>query len=248
MTFNWWTFLFEVLNFVVLAYVLHRLLYRPLRDAIDQRRESNDRAKAEAAKAHQEAQSLQQKFREQLAAAEQQRQDIIHQGREQAETERKKMMTEAEQSAQRRQEDARQALDRDRQEALTSVREEVVGQAIQLTKRLLEEASDRTLHQQLLLRLVQYLEQLPQAEREKLRQNWQPHDAVVLETAQNLDGHALEPLTAAVDGILGQNLVLTVQNRPQLIGGVRLLLAGNVWDCSLAGQVAGFSQRAEGDA
>ena len=35
MTFNGWTFLFQVLNFVVLAYALHRLLYRPLREAIE---------------------------------------------------------------------------------------------------------------------------------------------------------------------------------------------------------------------
>lgn len=31
MAFNIWTFLFEIVNFVVLACILHRLLYRPLR-------------------------------------------------------------------------------------------------------------------------------------------------------------------------------------------------------------------------
>ena len=83
MTFNWWTFLFEALNFVVLAYVLHRLLYRPLREAIEKRREANARAQETAAKARQEAEALQERLREELTGAEQKRQELIHQAHEQ---------------------------------------------------------------------------------------------------------------------------------------------------------------------
>ncbi len=55
MTFNIWTFLFEVVNFVVLAYILHRLLYRPLREAIDRRRAEIAQTQAEAEQARAEA-------------------------------------------------------------------------------------------------------------------------------------------------------------------------------------------------
>src|SRR5271169_2235610 len=96
--FNWWTFLFEALNFVVLAYVLHRLLYRPLREAIEKRREANLRAQEAAAKARQDALALEQQLREQLAGAQRQRQELIHQAREQAELERRRLLAEAEQS------------------------------------------------------------------------------------------------------------------------------------------------------
>src|SRR6185369_16713189 len=54
-TFNVWTFLFEVLNFLVLAFVLHRLLYRPLREAVDKRKAENDKARVEAEAARKEA-------------------------------------------------------------------------------------------------------------------------------------------------------------------------------------------------
>jgi len=237
MIFNWWTFLFEALNFVVLAYVLHRLLYRPLRDAIDKRRQANVRAQAEADKARQEAEGLQQRLQKQLAGAEQQRQELIHQAREQAESERQKMLAEAERAAQRRQEELRQALEREREEALKSLRQEVIAQAIELTRRLLGEASERTLHQQLALRLVQTLEELPETEREHLKASWQSGDGPVLESAQDLDTRTIEQLTSAVSRIVGQPVFLAVQNRPELLGGVRLRLGGHVWDGSLAGQV-----------
>lgn len=237
MTFNWWTFLFEALNFVVLAYVLHRLLYRPLREAIDKRREANARAQAEAETARQEAESLQKRLREQLAGAEQQGQELIRKAHEQAEVERQKLLAEAERAAQRRREEARQGLEQEREEALKSLRQEVIAQAIELTQRLLGEASECTLHQQLALRLVQTLEQLPDSERENLRASWQSGDDSMLECAQALDARTLELLAKAVSGIVGQTVSLTVQNRPELLGGVRLQLAGHVWDGSLAGQV-----------
>lgn len=237
MTFNWWTFVLEAVNFVVLAYVLHRLLYRPLREAIDKRREANAHAQETAEEARQEAEALQQRLREQLAGAEQQRQELIHQTREHAEAERQKLLAEAEGAGRRRQEEARQAIEHERQEALASVRQEVINQAIELTRRLLGEASERTLHQQLALRLVQALEQLPDTEREHLRANWQSSDNSVLECAQDLDANTLEQLTKAVSAIMGQPVSLVVQKRPELLGGVRLRLAGHVWDGSLAGQI-----------
>lgn len=246
MTFSWWTFLFEVLNFVVLAYILQRLLYRPLREAIEKRRDANARAQAEALHAHQEAEALQQQLRARLAAAEQEGQDIIHQARSQAELERKKLLAQGEQEAQRRQHELHHTLARERDQALKAVHEEVVAQAIELTGRLLEGAAERTLHQQLVLRLVRDLEMLPEAERDTLRHSWRPHDAAVLESAEALTPATLESLTAAVGAVVGQPVTLTVCIRPELLGGIRLRLAGNVWDSSLAGQMVGIVQGREG--
>jgi F-type H+-transporting ATPase subunit b len=238
MHFSWWTFLFEVVNFVVLVYVLHRLLYRPLRDAIDSRREANARAQAEAEKARLEAEVLQKGLREQIAETEQQRQGLIHQAREQAEAERKKLLAEAERARQQQAEESRNALKREREEALEALGDEVVAQAVGLARRLLSEAAESTLHRQLALRLVEALRQMRAGETEQLRSGWQPGDAAVLESAESLDADTLEQITVAVSDALGQQVPLTVQPRPGLLGGVRLRLAGHVWDNTVAGQVA----------
>jgi F-type H+-transporting ATPase subunit b len=237
MTFNWWTFLFQAINFVVLAYVLHRLLYRPLHDAIDRRRQANAAAQAEADRARKEAEALQQQLAAQLAEMERERLKVIHEAREQAQSERRKLLAEGEQTLQRRREEALQALARERIEALEALRNEVVGQAVELTGRLLGQASDRTLHTQLALHLADTLRHLPEAQREQLRLHWQPDDGALLEVAEELDAVSLETLTEAVAAALGRRVPLTVQVRPALLGGGRLRLAGHVWDGSLAGQL-----------
>jgi F-type H+-transporting ATPase subunit b len=237
MTFNGWTFLFEALNFVVLAYLLHRLLYRPLRDAVDQRRAVTARAQAEAKTARQDAEALQQQLQTRLAELEQQRQEAMHQAREQAESDRRRLLAETEQVIRQRQEESRQTLERERTDALEALRTEVTTQAIDLTRRLLREAADQTLHRQLVLRLVQTLTELPETECARLRAQCQTDGEALLETARDLDATALELVKQAVAAVAGKPVALTVQSKPVLLDGVRLRLGGCAWDASLAGQL-----------
>jgi F-type H+-transporting ATPase subunit b len=237
MTFNLWTFLFETLNFLVLAYVLHRLLYLPLRQAIDQRRQSAERVQKEAEEARQRASALEEQLRAQLAGVEQQRQLSIHQAIEQAQAERQRLLAEAERTVQRRQEEVRQALDRERAEAWRSLRGEMVSEAIDLSRRLLREASGSSLDQHLTLRLADSLNQLPAEQRALVRSHWQPPDGAVLEVAGEVDGGTVSRLREAAAAVLGTPVQLTVQARPSLLGGARLRLGGHVWDGSLEGQL-----------
>jgi F-type H+-transporting ATPase subunit b len=237
MTFNVWTFLFEVLNFLVLAFVLHRLLYRPLREAVERRQQAVAREREEAARAGREAVGLQQRLQEQLAEQEQERQKLLRQAHEQAEADRKKLLAETERVIQERQEEQQRALAREREEALQALHGEVAGMALDLARRLLAGAADCTLHRQLALRLVEALRAVPERDREQLQAHWQPGDGAVLETAQDLDGPTLGQVVGAVGTVLGRPVTPAVQVRPELLGGVRLRLGGQVWDASLAGQL-----------
>jgi len=239
MSFNLTTFLFEVVNFVVLAAVLYRLLYKPLREAIAKRQEENARAREEAEKARQEAQALRQRLDIEAADMERQREESLRQAREQAEAERMKVLREAEQAGQRRQEEVRKALQLERAEALQSLRQEVVGMAVGLSERLLRQAADSSLHRQLILRLVEALDEVAGSERDRLRRNWHPEDEAVLETANGVDDATLVHLNGAVASMLGRPASVALRHSPDLLSGVRLRLGGMLWDSSLSGQLEG---------
>lgn len=237
MNFNPWTFLFEVLNFVVLAAVLYRLLYRPLHEAIDRRREAAARAQAEADKAREQAVSLQQQLQAQMAEVEQQREAVLRESREHAEDERKKLLAEAEVEMQLRREQERQALKREREETWRTLRGEMTSMAVDVVQRLLRESCDRTLNDQLALHLIEELRQLPAEKRQVVRDQWQPVDGAILETAHELDEATLRRITETAGELLGQPITLATTNVPALLGGVRLRLGGHIWDASLAAQL-----------
>jgi F-type H+-transporting ATPase subunit b len=237
MHFSPWTFLFEMLNFVVLAVVLYRLLYRPLHEAIDRRREDVTRAQTEADKAREQAAMLQQQLQGQLAEVEQQGEVALRQGRERAEAERKKILEEAESEMQRRREQARQALEREREEAWQGLSGEMTKLAVEVVERLLRESCDRTLNDQLALHLIEELRGLSPEKRRAVRDQWQPEDGAALETAGELDDATARRITEAAGDLVGRPITLATTNAPTLLGGVRLRLGGHIWDASLAGQL-----------
>jgi F-type H+-transporting ATPase subunit b len=235
MIFNVWTFLFQVINFLALVYILRRLLYRPLREAIDRRREAHAQAQAEADAARREAASLQQELSERIVDLDRRREETLRETRERAEVERQAALAEAECAIRRRREEVEQQVARDRDEALRSLRGELVGSAVALAERFLNQASHAGLHRQLGLRLVEQLARIPEEERERLRTEWDADDSAVLETAAELNGDLLQAIDTALKSLVGRRVDIQVQARPALVGGLRLRIGGEVWDASLAG-------------
>jgi F-type H+-transporting ATPase subunit b len=237
MIFNVWTFVFQVVNFLVLVAILRWLLYSPLRAAIDRRREANARAQAEAEAARREATALQATLDQQLADLERRREAVVLEARDRAEADRQALVAGAEAAIRRRREEVEQELARERDEALRSLRGELVHSAVELAGRLLGEAADSTLQRQLAGRLVEELRRIPDDVRGRLRGEWDDGEAAVVETAAELNGEVLQDLDAAIESLAGRPLGVSVQVRPDLLGGVRLRIGGHVWDASMAGRL-----------
>jgi F-type H+-transporting ATPase subunit b len=248
MVFNVWTFLFQVVNFLVLVAILRWLLYRPLREAIDRRREANAKAQADAEAARREAAALQATLDQQLAEVDRKRAEVMRESRERAEAERQALMADTEAVSRRRREELEQQLAREREEALRSLRAELVHSAVEMASRLLSEASDSTLQHRLAGRLVDELRRIPVEERLRLRGEWDEGEAVVLETAAELNGDVLRDLGGAIESLAGRPMGLSVQVRPDLLGGVRLRIGGHVWDASMAGRLEELETIAAGGA
>jgi F-type H+-transporting ATPase subunit b len=237
MIFNVWTFLFQVVNFLVLVYILRRLLYQPLREAIDRRREANARAQAEAEAARREAAALKESLDRQVAELDRTRTALFREARDRAEAERQAASAKAEAAIRRRHEESEQQLARERDEALRSLHGELVRSAVEMAGRLLSEAADSTLQRPLAARLVEELRRVPDDERRRLREEWDDGEAAVLETADEFNGDVLRDLGGAIEALAGRPLEVSMQVRRDLLGGVRLRIGGHVWDASMAGRL-----------
>lgn len=248
MIFNVWTFLFEVVNFLVLVAILRWLLYQPLREAIDHRREANAKAQADAEAARQQAESLQHALDRQLADLDHQREAAVREARDRAEAERQTLLADTETAIRHRREEVEQQIVRERDEAVRSLRAELVHSAVEMADRLLREAADSTLQRQLAGRLVEELARLPDDDRRRLRGEWDDGEGAIVETASELDPEALRDLDKAIELLAGRPLAFSVRVRPELLGGVRLRIGGHVWDASMAGRLEELESGAPGGA
>ncbi len=232
---NAWTFLFQLLNFVVLVYVLRRLLYRPLHEAIDRRRAANARALAEAESMRGQAAAQKRQLEEQLAGLDRERQRAIGEVRDRAEAERQSLLAEAERAIQSRRDDVEKQLEQDRAEAARALRGELVDWAVALAERMVREAAGSSLQDHFVDRLIDALEHPPAQEGAEGQKSWQPEDHATLETAADLSGDQLARITRALEARSGRSVPIVVQNQPALVVGVRLLTDGHVWEATLHG-------------
>ncbi len=99
MLIDWFTICAQVLNFVILVWLMKRFLYKPILQAIDARekRIATELADADAKKA--EAQKEREEFKHKNRTFDQQHADLLSQATDEAKAERQRLLAEARQAA-----------------------------------------------------------------------------------------------------------------------------------------------------
>src|SRR5574343_2081822 len=79
MQFDWTTFVLEMLNFLVLVWILQRFLYKPVLSMLDARQQRIKDESARAAQLQNEAEALRKQYEQRLADWQQQQEEMRRQ-------------------------------------------------------------------------------------------------------------------------------------------------------------------------
>jgi F-type H+-transporting ATPase subunit b len=143
--------------FFVLLFLMYRTVWPQVNKAYQDRRSNIEGKLEQAEKERAEAEKLLERYRERLAAAEDETQRILEEARANAERVRKDLLAKADADAERQLERARQAIRSERDQAIRQLRGEVGTLAVELATRVVGDSLDRDRQ----LRLVdQYIDQL----------------------------------------------------------------------------------------
>jgi len=240
MSFNLTTFIFELINFVVLLVVLQRFLYRPLRRGIEARRVRLEGKETEATRLQEEARELLKAHGAQEAELRQLRDHIVQEATEEADVERGRILAQAREDG--RAEHARldRLLEAEREEALRWVQATAVEQSTVLAGRLLLALAPEAVHDALLTHLVEALEVHAPALREAMAEDGREHVDVALSVARMPDDATLDRLRTSLEGLLGLKVRFAVKEDDGLRAGFVVRVADRVFDGSIKGQLDAF--------
>lgn len=112
MLIDWFTVVAQVLNFLILVWLMKRFLYKPILNAIDAREKATAKALADAAARKAEATKERAEFRQKNDAFDEQRATLLSKATEEAGAERQRLLDEARKAA--------DSLSTKRQEALAN--------------------------------------------------------------------------------------------------------------------------------
>jgi len=238
MQIDWWTFVLQGINFLVLVWLLWRFLYRPVRAIIEKRKEVAEQAFAKADAAAQEAAEEKKKFEAAQAQLAQDRRDTIKTAHEETAAEREKILGEAQREADRIVEKARATVAREREAALKDLREEIIALAGDLAGKILRGAGPKIADEAFLDRLDERLTSLPDEEREHLSSDLAADGArLTVTTAVPLDDAAQDRWRDRLAACLGHRDRIDFATDADLLGGAELRFPHAVLSCSWADQL-----------
>lgn len=256
MQFDWTTFVLEVLNFLVLVWLLKRFLYRPVLAVLDARQARVQDEMAQAAQAQQEGTALKQQYEERLAQWAQEREQL----RQQLEQELAQQRTAGMERIRQAQADE-DAKARVRNAAATAAHEaalirQAAGAAYGDVATLLQRLASPTLTASIARMLVEDLAALPQEQLAALRAAAQKVGAggtapsmgtAEIAAAHPLDDDLVQAIAHGLSVAAGQTLAVAVKPDPALIAGVRIAVGECLLHANLADELA-FFRRQDGNA
>ncbi len=123
-------FLWSIVNFLVLLFILKKLLYKPLLQMLDERKNAIEEAITNAETAKTEAEKLRKDYETRLAEARQEAQDIIAKATKLGEEVKQEIVTSAQNEATKAIQRAQEEIARERDRAVAALRDEVATLAV----------------------------------------------------------------------------------------------------------------------
>ena len=236
---DWLTVSAQVVNFLVLVYLLKRFLYRPVLDAMDRRqREVADRLQ-QAERRQQAAEEERRGYAERRQALEQERDDLLAEARESARELREQLEDEAREAVEARRRHWTEALEHEQRQFLERLRREAALAITDTAGRVLRDLAERSLEDQVLAGLDRRLAEAEPGDLRALADG----DRVTVRTAFQLDGRQQDALEAMLRRRLGAAPSLEVQADPSLGFGVELEAGGRRLGWHLAGYLETLERR-----
>lgn len=176
MLIDWFTVVAQLVNFLILVFLLHRFLYRPIVKTIKSRQKEVEqrwqKAEKEKEAAEAEAASYQQK-QEELA---QKKQEFLDRAQQQGEQKYHQLLKQARQEIEQKQADWEEAIAQQQEQFFDNLEKKVTEQVYQIARRALRELADVELEEQAIATFTHRLQNLDESERKSLTQSLKKSD------------------------------------------------------------------------
>lgn len=245
MELNWSTFVLEIINFLVLVWILKRFLYKPVLDVIAARRKAIEDQLAEAHAIEDEAQQLKDQYTGRLSEWETERRQARERLTHEIDRERARRQSEMEAAFEAEKEKARVAESRRQAEQQRAVEQQAMLQAAAFSGRLLEQAAGPELEDKLLMLVIEDLNGLSTAELDRLREQWaEPSQVVEVSSAFALSDPQRERLIAVLQQVCGVSAPIQFHRDEALIAGLRIVIGAWVLAANVRDELRGFTELA----
>ncbi len=243
MELNWSTFLLEILNFLVLVWILKRFLYRPVLDVIARRRAAIENKLAEAEQLHTDADALKDQYENRLSSWQQERQQAMDKLRHEIEANRLQQLGDLKQELAQEEEKIRVAGARKEKQLQREIEQRALHQAAEFASRLLAEAAGPELENRLLDLLLDGLGTMPADQVSALGSKWgELPEHILVSSAYALAGDKRHRLEDTLNRVTGLSVPVHYEQDAKLLAGLNITIGAWVLQLNVRDELRGFTE------
>lgn len=242
MQIDWITVSAQIVNFLILVWLLKRFLYQPVMDAMARREQRIAERLEDAREREQDADEKAQRFRDKSDDMERRRDDILAKAREDAEQRKSQLLEEAREEVASARENWQRQAEQEKEEFLASLRHRAAVAIEAIARKALGDLADADLEEQIVGSFITRLESLDPDTRQALTQSDEP---VRIASTFELDSDTRERLTGRIHACLAEDMEVNYSQSPELLCGIELTSGGRRLSWNLADYMEKLGARIE---
>jgi F-type H+-transporting ATPase subunit b len=242
MLIDWFTVGAQVVNFLVLVWLLKRFLYRPILDAIDAREQRIAAELADADATRVEARQEREIFQQKNQAFDAQRTALAAQVTDAANAERQRLLDEARQAADTWRVNRQAALRQEADQLNQALRRRAQQEVFAIARKTLTDLAGARLEERLVAVLVQRLEAMDGESQAVFAKALKTSEQVRVRSAFELLPAQRAEVQTALNRTFATEVPLQFDSGPDLIGGIELIANGQRIAWSIADYLRSLEQ------
>lgn len=145
-----WTFIAQILNLFLQAYLFKRFLFKPINEVLQKRREKADAEIREAEEAKTEAQAIKSEYEQNMANAREQANEIVAKAQKTASDQSEQIIAKAGEEARAIRAKAQADIEQEKKNAVSEMKNEISSVAMDIAGKVIEREINEEDHRQLI--------------------------------------------------------------------------------------------------
>ena len=243
MEFNLSTFALEIINFLILVWILQRLFYKPVREVIKRRKQQVDQTLTDAAHMRLEAEELKNSYENRLQQWEKEKQLAMSQLHQQLETERQQKLLILQQELEQERNKSQMAQKKQQQELQRHQQTLALQNGSRFAALLLQQAAGPELESRLLELIFTQLQQLPEACQQSLQSLASEKTlGINISSVYPLSDEHRQQLEQKFTSLIDKPLHFQCRQNPELIAGLEIDIGAWALHANIQHELVGFAE------
>lgn len=171
MNVDWFTLSAQIVNFLILLFLLRKFLYGPLQEVMEKREQKVTSRLEEAQQKLKEAEGKRETFQQKLDELQHKKEEMISDARAEAEEKRKELEQEARRHVENMQQNWEESIESEKESFFNELHRQATYNAIDLLRKLVDSLASRSLEEVTVMKFIEQLRRMDKKGRKRALQS-----------------------------------------------------------------------------